>query len=203
MMAQPQPDGNVFRALWTRGYKRLVPIVPPDAVLWAESTLARNPACRGKAVGRRRQDGTWSSWNWVAHETTEADLEAWHAMGAGVGIKTGKQPDGTYLIGIDADTPDEQLAARVSGLVRKHFGIVPTRHGRAPKALYVVRLGGELKYTQLRLTTGDKPEIVELLSDNRQFVAHGIHPGTMKPYQWVEKLRPYDELPIQALETLT
>jgi hypothetical protein len=202
-MPQPQPDDNVFRALWDRGYRRLVPIVPPDAVLWPESTLARNPQCRGKAVGRRRQDGTWSSWNWVQHEATEADLEAWHAMGAGVGIKTGKQGDGTSLIGIDADTPDPRLAAKASGVVRELFGIVPTRHGRAPKALYVIRVAGELKYGQFRIRAGDSPEIVELLSDNRQFVAHGIHPGTLQPYQWVEKLRPYGELPIQALETLT
>lgn len=187
-----QADGGAnpflhFRAL---GYRRLVPIIPPDAELSPKSTI--KPGARGKAVGIRGQDGLWRGFDWIRHETTEEDCRAWHAMGAGVGIKCGGQGDGTWLVAIDADTLDERIAAVVSGHVRQRFGIVPMRIGRAPKSLYVVRTQGPFSYSRVDLTCGGR---IELLSDGRQFVASGQHPVTRQPYRWVEPLQPYSELP--------
>jgi hypothetical protein len=197
---------NPFAALWQMGYRRLVPIIPPNAELSPNSALSKNPGCRGKAVGIRGDDGRWKSWNWVKHESTEDDLERWFAMGAGVGVKTGRQPDGTYLIGVDADTLDDRCAAVVSGQMRERFGLPPTRIGKAPKALYVIRTAEELRYTRVEFgdlnERGTLADRVELLAEGRQFVAHGIHPVTMQPYRWVERLVPFHELPIHSAGAL-
>ena len=120
-------------------------------------------------------------------------------MGASVGIKTGPQEDGTWLIGVDADTLDERCAALIAGVMRKRFGTVPMRIGRPPKALYVIRLDGPLQYTRVDFGARNAKgvaERVELLSGGRQFIAFGLHPTTMQPYRWAEKLLPYGDLPV-------
>ena len=211
MLAAQAPArlADPFRELWALGYRRLVPIVPPDAVLSERSSMAarlragKDP--RGKAVGVRNHDGVWFGFDWVKHEADEADLDRWHAMGAGVGIKTGAQHDGTWLIGIDADTLNPATAADVETVVRRFFGQAPTRIGRAPKALYVVRLDGAVQYGReefddgtVDLTGSSTPNWprVEFLSDGKQFVAHGVHPATRRPYGWTVPLVPFVELPI-------
>lgn len=120
-------------------------------------------------------------------------------MGAGVGIKTGGQDDGTWLVAIDADTLATPLAATVAMLIYEQYGAdTPTRIGQAPKALYVVRLDGPMPYSRIEFADGgDKPARVELLSDGRQFVAAGVHPGTGRPYEWTVGLLPYVELPVR------
>ena len=94
---------NHFARLWALGYHRLAPIIPPGAPISERSSLykrlARGDDARGKMPGIKWPDGTWSGFDFVAHESTEPDLARWHAMGAGVGIKTGQ---GLALI--DADT---------------------------------------------------------------------------------------------------
>lgn len=199
-----QNTTNPFLALWAMGYRNLIPIVPPDAAVSEKSSLYKRLQAgkddRGKTPGIKGHDGLWRGFDWLPYVADEADLERWHAMGAGVGIKTGPQYDGTWLIGVDADTLDDRCAALVSGVVRRQFGICPTRIGRAPKALYVVRINGPLKYS--RVEFGPNNERVELLSQGRQFVAAGVHPVTKEPYRWVERLVPFDELPVWPAEML-
>lgn len=206
MSAPAERPVNPFAELWRLGYRRLVPVVPVDAVASERSTLAKRPESLGKAVGIRGNDGFWRGFDWVNHESTEADVERWFDMGAGVGIKTGEQPDGTFLIGIDADTLDDRCAAIVAGEIRRRYGIVPSRIGRAPKILYVVRVDGPVRYARVEFGNADAKgnyERVELLSGGRQFVAHGVHPVTRAPYRWVERLVPFGDLPVWPAEALS
>ena len=199
------PQANPFLELWCRGYQRLVPIIQPGMTLSPKSTLHRRlqggDDPRGKVPGVIGADGLARGLDWLNYKPDEADLMRWHAQGLGVGIKTGLQIDGSWLIGIDADTHNPRCAAIISGEVRRQFGLVPTRIGRAPKTLYVVRLDGPLRYA--RVEFGPNNERVELLSAGRQFVSHGIHPVTKQPYRWVEELPPLSELPVWPVEVLS
>jgi hypothetical protein len=187
---------NKFRTLWDAGYRRLVPVIPPGAAISERSTLFKRVGTsqdgRGKTPGTRGRDGLWSSFDWTSYETDEQDLDRWFKMGASIGIKTGLQPDGTYLVAIDADTLDKNLAVIIRDAVDARFGKPPARVGNHPKALYVLRLDGPMPYSRIEFGT----ERVEVLSDGRQFVAEGIHPKTGKPYTWPRALVPYSDLPI-------
>lgn len=193
-----------FRRLWDLGYRQLVPIVPPDAEISPNSLLARRISAaqdpRGKAPGVRGGDGLWRGLNWLRHETTPANLEAWAAMGAGVGIRTGDLGDGTTLAAIDADTLDPELSRIVRGVIDRRFGLLPLRIGRPPKGLLLVRVAGEFPYSRVEFGERDKKgrllERVEILTDGRQFVAEGIHPFTREPYRWERALLPLAELPV-------
>lgn len=204
--ATPMQVGCAFRRFWDLGYKRLVPIVPPDAELSERSAMSRVPSSRGKAVGVRGRDGHWLGFDWVKHESEEEDLPRWSAMGAGVGIKTGAQPDGTSLVLIDADTLDPRSAELIRSAVAERFGALPVRIGQAPKAGYLVRVAGSLRYARVEFGeldgSGRLRDRVELLSDSRQFVAHGIHPKTLQPYQWPQGVPRFDEIPVVGLEAL-
>ena len=105
-----------FARLWALGYTSLVPIVPPDADVSEHSSLFKRVGTRqdsrGKSPGVQGRDGKWRGFDWLPHVADEQDLTRWDAMGAGVGIKTGKG-----LIAIDADTMREDLAEIVRDAV--------------------------------------------------------------------------------------
>jgi hypothetical protein len=193
---------NHFRAFWQAGYTRLVPIVPPGAPLSPKSSLAlrmaKNAAqdARGKAPGVRGDDGLWRGIDWLKHETTEADLERWHAMQAGTGIRTG-----AGLVALDIDTLNEALAEKVAALAELNLGEAPVRLGRAPKRLLLYATNDTIPYQRVLFDDGlpHRPGAeprVELLSDDRQFVAAGIHPVTGKPYRWLSPIPPRHMLPM-------
>lgn len=190
---------NMFRALWDAGYKRLVPITVAGQPVSEHSTLYKRQAkAMGKAPGVRRDDGLWVSFDWLRHETTEADLERWHTMGAGVGIRTGGG-----LVAVDIDTLDEKLAKTCEELAVAHLGAAPVRVGRWPKRLLLYRTAEEPPYRRVLFDDGTdykpgKEPRVELLTEGRQFVAAGVHPGTGKPYEW----RPHVYFP-SALSPVT
>lgn len=186
---------NAFATFYGLGYTRLVPIVPPDAEISPSSSLARRKDARGKAVGVRGRDGLWRGMDWIGYEADEHDLKRWHAMGAGVGIKTG-----SGLVAIDADTLNADYARTIRDITEEHFGRLPVRVGRYPKALYLVRIKDDYRYS--RITFGEDNERVEVLSDGRQFVAHGIHPVTQAPYGWPREIVPFDDLPVVSAEEL-
>jgi hypothetical protein len=178
---------NPFETFTAHGYRRLVPVIPPTAELSPNSSLAKRKDARGKAVGVKGRDGLWRGLDWIHHEADADDLDRWHRMGAGVGIKTGEG-----LLAIDADTLDADHARTIRDIVENAFGRLPVRIGRYPKALYVIRCSEPYTYT--RVEFGDA-ERVEILSDMRQFVAHGIHPVTGADYQWPRGVTPFEDLP--------
>lgn len=192
---------NPFRQLWTLGYRHLVPIIPPGAPISERSSIARRlkagDDARGKTPGVRWPDGTWSGFDWLPHEADERDLERWHAMGAGVGVKTGR--DGVILI--DADTLDEDRARTIRDAVTAHFGPLHVRIGRYPKAGYLLRVPADANVPYQRVEFGERDDSgrlrdrVEILSTGRQFVAIGVHATTGAPYRWPTGLPAIDDVP--------
>ncbi|WP_081494784.1 AAA family ATPase [Bradyrhizobium liaoningense] len=188
---------TTFEAFFKLGYTRLVPIVPHDATISDKSSLAlrvgTDQDSRGKAVGVKGPNG-WYGFDWLPHEADERDLQRWQAMGAGIGIKTGQG-----IVGIDADTMNLDHASLIQMTAVKHFGMTPVRIGNFPKALYLVGISEPMKYTRVEFgpldARGRLKDRVEILSDGRQFVAHGIHPKTLKPYTWTRPLVARSALP--------
>jgi hypothetical protein len=141
------------------GY-RIVPIKPTD-----------------KAPGR--WDGISHQWL-DAHEwsrfctrlPTDLELTAWETWpDAGVGIACGN------VVGIDIDVLDVGMASRVEELARSILGDTPAiRFGRRPKRMLVYRCDEPFDSFDIRP--------LQVYAKGRQFVAFGIHPDTLKPYDW-------------------
>ena len=91
-----------FADYWDAGFTGVIPVIPPDAPLSAASKI--KPEDRGKVPGRLNGQGTWGGFDWLHHETREADLAAWTRMGAGIGLRAAECP------GLDIDV-HECLAA--------------------------------------------------------------------------------------------
>lgn len=201
----PISEDNHFERFWHLGFTRLVPIVPPDAEVSDRSSLNKRIGTsqdpRGKAPGIRGRDGKWFGFDWIPYHADQSDLQRWKLMGAGVGIKTGEG-----LIAIDADTLDETSARIIRDLVKAKLGLVPIRVGRYPKALYLCRVTDLMRYTRVEFgTRNEKKQLscrVEILSDGRQFVAHGIHPVTGNAYYWLQEIVACDELPLFTPEQI-
>lgn len=195
---------NHFMRLSKLGYSRLVAITPPGCKLNPNSSLAKrmtgkNPSDpRGKAPGIKGRDG-WHGYDWL--KTSLYELSKWHEMGAGVGIRCGQG-----LAGFDVDTMSKDYAKLIYEVLQKHLGEKPiVRIGQFPKALYPLRTDPDFRYMCLKFGPADargNRERIEILAEGRQFVAHGIHPKTGKPYQWPNGLPKYDDLPYVPSATL-
>lgn len=185
---------NPFVAFWDHGYSRLVPVIPPGVDISPRSSLfkrlERGEDSRGKAPGARTADGTWRGIQFVAMESQRPDLDVWNAWGASVGVKTGQG-----LVALDIDTTDRATAKKLHALAIETLGNAPLRFGRKPKCLLLYEGPHDQPYRQLRFSTPTEPQAgVELLSAGRQFVAHGVHPGTGKPYAWPNGVTPRKDL---------
>lgn len=186
---------NPFKAFWERGFERLCPITPPNAELDPRGAMARriaknpNADARGKAPGVPGQNG-WIGFDFVAHESDPSDLGAWARAGAGVGVKTGRG-----VIAVDVDVTNARIADATVALAERMLGPAPIRYGRAPKALLVYRTDEEIPYDKVTFSTETEDHaLVEVLTEGRQFVAHGVHPKTGKPYSWPDGLPSADKL---------
>jgi hypothetical protein len=199
------PAENHFLRLWALGYQRLVPIIPPGAPISERSNLFKRITAgddaRGKVPGIKWGDGTWSGFDFVNHESTEADLLRWHDMGAGVGIKTGNG-----LMFVDSDTPLLEHARIVKEEAERFFGHLYPRIGREPKWGFPLRTDPGFRYCRIEYGERDEKgrlrDRVEVLSEGRQFVAVGIHPATGKPYRWPQGVPALAEIPFVPAETI-
>ena len=196
---------NNFLRFQALGYDSLVPIVPPGAPISENSSLNRQLGKgsdpRGKTVGVKGYHGKWYGFDWVPYQHDEQDLARWHSMGAGVGVKTG---DG--LVMIDADTTNKEWAQIIRDEVAKLIPLTSVRVGQYPKAGYVIRTDPDFQYRRIefgsRNAKGDLTERVEILSTGRQFVAHGIHQKTGKPYEWPKGIPARADLPFVSTADL-
>lgn len=197
---------NPFLQFQALGYSRFVPILPPDADISENSSLYRalntKADPRGKAVGVKGRNGKWHGFDWFPYESDDEDLLRWHRMGAGVGIKTG---DGLILV--DADTSNPQFAQIIHDDLAKIVPNPPVRIGNKPKAGYLLKTDKDFQYTRIefgeRNEKGNLTERVEILSNGRQFVAHGIHPRTGKPYTWPRQIPNFADIPYITPQQIT
>lgn len=190
---------NAFLRFAALGYSRFVPIVPPDARIYERSTLNRQLGLdkdpRGKTPGLKNSAGEWYGFDFVHYESDDTDLTRWHAMGAGVGIKTGNG-----LVLIDADTTNPDLAKIIVDEIKQTMPMTSVRIGQYPKAGYLVRTDPDFRYAMIGF--GDANERVEILAEGKQFVAHGVHPKTLKPYYWPNGIPAYADLPFLSANDL-
>ncbi len=196
-----------FSQWWDRGFHRLCPVTPPDAQLAPESILAKRAAKgpdkdpRGKAPGVLRSDGLWVGVDFTKLEPIRPTVETWDSWGGNVGIKTGHG-----LIALDVDVTDEEASARIVAEAERIMGRAPLRVGRAPKAMLLYRVAEDVPYEKVTFSTPTEDlALVEVLTEGRQFVAEGIHPGTGQPYTWPRGTPTLDDAPLihpQALQDL-
>ena len=191
--AQPASD-NPFHRFLDAGYTRLVPITPPNCDVSERSSLFERRKDLGKAPGVRGSDGLWRGVDWLKLEPTEEHYAAWHAAGAGVGVRTG-----AGLIGVDIDTLDEKLADTCARTATEILGASENRVGRSPKRLKFYRTSEPLPYQRVAFEGGH----VEILSDDRQVVVRGVHPGTGRPYTWPRGVPRYTDLPVVSAAQVT
>lgn len=89
------------------------------------------------------------------------------------------------VVAIDIDILDPYLAVEAEVIARKIFGDTPLlRIGKFPKRLLVYRAGEPIIGSKRH---DINVEVLALNKDQKggqQFVAFGIHPATMEPYQW-------------------
>jgi KaiC/GvpD/RAD55 family RecA-like ATPase len=189
-VAQLGPCESLHRA----GFE-VIPIIPPGASISPKSTI-KGDQC-GKIPGLKGRQG-WHGFDWRRHQTVLAEAQQWDRDGAGVGIRCGR------VIGIDIDVLDRELAIEMRALAIRMLGDAPSRTGRAPKVLLPYRLDGQrLSKRAISWTCKEgKAEKVEILGNGQQFVALGIHPGTLKPYIWDRELTNPDDLPAITEEQL-
>ncbi|WP_167531220.1 MULTISPECIES: AAA family ATPase [unclassified Mesorhizobium] len=130
--------------------------------------------------GKRPRISNWSKI--VATPASVASWERGYADHLNTGILTGR------VVAVDVDAPDEDVAARLSELVRSVPGGEDAlcRVGRAPKTLYVFRAEEprEKASTPVYIANGHRCQ-VEVLGSGQQFVAFGLHPDTGRPYEWI------------------
>ncbi len=137
------------------------------------------PIWPGTKKPGRYTSGEWRDQpGWTRHcdrPTTLNEVEIWEKWpDCAVGIACG------FVVGIDIDVLDSELAHRIEALAREMLGDTPLlRIGKAPKRLLVYRT--EVPFS------GPKRAPLEILAHGRQFVAFAVHPVTGRPYDWPEE----------------
>lgn len=180
-MAEVSPEGGFLTkppalALYERGYTDLVSVIPPDATLSPESKISADQ--RGKAPGRRNRNGTWGGYDWRKHKVTAADARQWSIAGANIGLRS------AFFPGLDIDTMDEGLAKQLEQIAYRTLGEAPLRIGRAPKRLLMYKTETPFARMRMFLEKDGVTHLVELLGDGQQYLVHGTHPVTRRPYTW-------------------
>jgi len=117
---------------------------------------------------------------WYQRQYDAAALKALDQSGQNVGLRC------SNVIGLDIDVPDAALAKKIEALCRKLLKLpksTPRRIGHAPKALLVARTSSPLRGFDIAHKSGSKwVTLFQVLGAGKQFVIHGIHPDTHKPY---------------------
>lgn len=168
-------------ALFERGYADLISVIPPKATLSPNSKIAASSL--GKSPGIQYENKTWGGYNWRAHRASLADIQKWTQAGANIGLRAGHFP------GLDIDSLNENIVAKVIELAQSILGPAPQRVGRAPKTLLMYRT--DEPFARMRITlegekASGKPDVhlIEMLGEGQQYLVHGIHATTLRPYTW-------------------
>lgn len=172
-------------ALFRKGYKDLISVIPPNATLAPTSKITASQM--GKVPGLCT-DGVWHGYNWRAWETAEDHVKYWTQRGANIGLRAGNFP------GLDIDSMDESVGDLVRDIALARLGPAPTRYGKRPKRLLLYRTKEPMARMRMWLEKDGATHLVELLGEGQQYLVYGTHPGTMKPYEWDQELPPAKSL---------
>lgn len=134
---------------------------------------------------------------WYEAEYSEEQLKALDASGLNVGLRC------SNIVGIDIDITDERVAKKVEREVRRVLKLpksTPRRVGKAPKALLICRVEEPMAGFDLRHEK--RTVLFQLLGRGKQFVVHGTHPETKKPYTLAAPLPAHAKLPLVTQEQI-
>ena len=147
-----------------------------------------NPFSDEKNAGKRPPMTGWQTHCRAATPQTIASWRQRYSDSTNTAILCG------HVIACDNDVLVPEVAKQLEELRLKVLGSTPLcRVGRAPKMLSVYRAEAVFAKAQSQLFYfGDglqDKEVcgrVEILAEGQQFTAFGIHPGTKKPYEWLD-----------------
>ena len=198
---ESSPHANPFQQLWSKGYRDLIPVIPPSAAEQGIRSAGKRP---GVLI-----DGRWSGRSRADFRATEKDLDIWAAWGAGVGLRCDNA-----VIGVDIDTTTPRWSRLIQQIAADTLGILPRRIGQAPKTLLMGRCDGA-DYRQIRFDDGSPPVtmrsgktrpgvgLVELLAGpHHYFNVLATHPKTGRAYALPDGLPHFDALPRVTAEQL-
>jgi hypothetical protein len=145
-------------------------------------------------------------WQNVCVAPTEETVEGWTTAvrnHPSTGLLCNRTP------GVDIDVRVPELAKQLVAIARTMLDVTPLeRVGMAPKTLLCYRTETPFKKisTEEFVLPGDDPTVpgykwhkVEILAEGQQFVAYGIHPDTLRPYEWLHggpDTVPLEDLPV-------
>jgi hypothetical protein len=124
---------------------------------------------------------------WRTKQIDRAEIEAWATnpkwrRWRNSGIDTAKSP------AFDTDIAIEEPANAIEALIRKRLeakGVILVRIGRWPKRTVLFRTRVPFKKIRVTFRAPDgSKQAIEMLASGQQTAAHGIHPGTGKPFEW-------------------
>ena len=183
------------RSKWTPDHARRATVQAFDdgykPVTIIPHTLTKLEKDAGKLPGACYA-GKWDTekdWAAVAETATlEASL-SWYGQtpsAPNVGILCGVKTERGYLVGVDIDCDAPEV---LEGLAKLCNGEIAVRIGRADRSGLVPLLVDSLEVAEVFSHESikddkGKPVRIQLLKSGKQFVARGIHPGRLAPYQW-------------------
>lgn len=162
--------------MYAAGLTDLIPVIPPGASLAPKSQIS--PSAIGKIPGRRNQSGLWGGFDWRNVTATPDDLREWLRWGANIGLRADRFP------GVDIDCADANLASMIEQAALGQLGPAPVRVGNPPKRLLPYTTSEPFGRMRLWFRRGDVSYLVEILGQGQQYLVHGTHPSTLRPYEW-------------------
>jgi len=157
--------------LWEVGGYRPVAVFSPGATLRDGTPI--------KSAGKRPVSRDWPEL--ALRDPPDAVIRTASALALNTGLLCGE------LVGVDVDVLDGALVEEIAGLVASTLGPTPLqRIGRSPKILFCYRTlepFSKVKTAVYVMPDGSEGHL-EILGAGQQFVAYGVHPDTMRPYQW-------------------
>lgn len=160
-----QLRGQLVRNGW-----QVLPIVAHNA---AHTGRGKAPGCAG-----------WTRWTtYEAPRVSLADVEVWHGREKkwpGTGVACGD------IVAFDADfATDAQLADRIRNAILDVCGWTPfERQGAHPKFALIYRAAEPIPSVSLKTADGCGDGF-DILAEDRQLVAYGVHRKTLNPYAWI------------------
>lgn len=164
------------KTLYDNGFVDLVSVIPPGASLTPTSSITA--AQVGKVPGLKGNSGLWYGYDWRSRQATPADIEEWTRSNANIGLKADNFP------AVDIDCSDDKLATTLYSLTTRKLGKTACRTGRAPKVLLPYRTTEPFGRMRLWIRYNGETHLVEVLGSGQQYIVHGTHPNTLRPYTW-------------------